>query len=67
MLILAHKDRLARFGFDLLKHLCSKHGGELLVFNTEHVSPEQGMVQDLMAITHGFWSRLYGLRNYARR
>jgi putative resolvase len=26
----------------------------------------QEMVQDLMAITHGFSSRLYGLRNYRR-
>jgi len=66
MLILAHKDRLARFGFDLLKHLCSKHGCELLVLNTEQVSPEQEMVQDLMAITHCFSSRLYGLRNYRK-
>src|SRR5437667_11292348 len=39
---------------------------ELLVLNTEKVSPEQEMVQDLMAITHCFSSRLYGLRNYRR-
>src|SRR5881394_2709453 len=66
MLVVAHKDRLARFGFELLQHLCRKHGSELLVLNTEKVSPEQEMVQDLMAITHCFSSRLYGLRNYRR-
>jgi putative resolvase len=65
-LILAHKDRLVRFGFDLLKHICTKHGCELLVLNTERVSPEQEMVQDLRAITHGFSSRLYGLGNYRK-
>ena len=65
-LILAHKDRLMRFGFDLLKHICAKHGCELMVLNTEKVSPEQEMVQDLMAITHCFSSRLYGLRNYRK-
>ncbi len=64
MLVVAHEDRLARFGFALLQHLCRKHGCELLVLNTEKVSPEQEMVQDLMAITHCFSSRLYGLRNY---
>jgi len=26
MLVVAHKDRLARFGFELLQHLCRKHG-----------------------------------------
>ena len=51
MLVVAHKDRLARFGFELLQHQCRKHGSELLVLNTEKVSPEQEMVQDLMAIT----------------
>src|SRR6266513_3109308 len=66
MLVVAHKDRLARFGFELLPHLCRKHGSELLVLNTEKVSPQQEMVQDLMAITDCFSSRLYGLRNYRR-
>src|SRR5216110_2725433 len=66
MLVVAHKDRLARFGFELLQHLCRKHGSELLVLNTEKVSPQQEMVQDLMAITDCFSSRLYGLRNYRR-
>jgi putative resolvase len=65
-LILAHKDRLVRFGFDLVKHLCARHSCALLVLNTEQVSPEQEMVQDLMAITHCFSSRLYGLRNYRK-
>jgi predicted site-specific integrase-resolvase len=65
-LVLAHKDRLARFGFDLISHLCAKYSCEILLLNTEQVSPEQEMVQDLMAITHCFSSRLYGLRNYRK-
>ena len=63
MLIVAHQDRLARFGFELLQHLCRKHGCELRALN---ISPEQEMVQDLMAITDCFSSRLYGLGNYRR-
>jgi predicted site-specific integrase-resolvase len=42
-------ERLAGFGFDLLKHVFQS---ELLVLNTEQVSPEQELVQDFMAITH---------------
>jgi predicted site-specific integrase-resolvase len=64
--VIAHKDRLARFGFDLFAHLCVAHGCELLVMNTETLSPEQEMVQDLMTITHCFSARLYGLRNYRK-
>jgi len=66
VLVVAHKDRLARFGFDLLIHLCREHGCQVEVINTERASPEQEMVQDLLAITHCFSARLYGLRNYRK-
>jgi putative resolvase len=66
MVVIAHKDRLMRFGFDLFAHLCRRHGCELVVMNTETLSPEQEMVQDLMTITHCFSARLYGLRNYRK-
>jgi predicted site-specific integrase-resolvase len=65
-LVVAHKDRLARFGFDLLRHLCEAHQCELLVINDEKLSPEREMVEDLMTIVHCFSSRLYGLRNYKK-
>jgi predicted site-specific integrase-resolvase len=65
-LLIAHQDRLARFGFALLKHLCETHQTEMLVMNTQTLSPEQELVQDLMSIVHCFSSRLYGLRNYRK-
>jgi len=65
-LLIAHQDRLARFGFALIKHLCETHHTELVVMNTETLSPEQELVQDLMSIVHCFSSRLYGLRNYRK-
>lgn len=64
--IIAHKDRLCRFGFDLLDYLSKTHGCTITVINIEKLSPEQEMVQDLMTIIHCFSSRLYGLRNYRR-
>jgi len=66
MIVIAHKDRLMRFGFDLFAHLCRRHQCELVVMNTETLSPEQEMVQDLMTITHCFSARLYGLRHYRK-
>ena len=65
-LVIAHQDRLARFGYDLLVHLCQSHDCQIVVLNTESLSPEQEMVQDLMTITHGFSARLNGLRNYRK-
>lgn len=66
-LILAHWDRLTRFGFEWFEHFAKINGCELLVLNQERLSPEQEMVQDLMTIVHCFSSRLYGLRNYRKK
>src|SRR5262252_5015792 len=51
MLVIAHKDRLMQFGFDLFAHLCRRHHFALVATTTETLSPEQEMVQDLMTIT----------------
>lgn len=50
-IVIAHKDRLARFGFDLLTYLADLFGAEIVVLNTESLSPEQELVHDLMTIT----------------
>ena len=64
--VIAHQDRLARFGFTLLKHLCETHETELLVMNIETLSPEQEVVQDWMTITQCLSARLHGLRTYRK-
>ncbi|EFH89526.1 IS607 family transposase [Ktedonobacter racemifer] len=61
--LIAHQDRLARFGFALLKHLCETHHTELVVMNAETLSPEQELVQDVLSVLHCFSSRWHGLRN----
>ena len=66
-LIIAHKDRLVRFGYQWFERFCAEHGTELLVLNNEQLSPEQEMVQDLLTIVHCFSARLYGLRNYRKK
>lgn len=66
-LVIAHRDRLTRFGFEWFERYCRLNDCELLVLNQERLSPEQEMVQDLMTIVHCFSSRLYGLRNYRKK
>ena len=65
-LIIAHKDRLCRFGFEWFEYFCSQHNCNLVILNTEMLSPQEEMVQDLMSIIHCFSCRLYGLRNYKK-
>lgn len=65
-LVVAHKDRLARFGFAHLAWECSEFGCAVEVLNAQTLSPEQEMVEDLMTIVHCFSSRLCLLRNYKK-
>lgn len=65
-LVIAHKDRLARFGMDWFEYYLETHGCKLVIINNEALSPESEMVQDLMAIIHCFSCRLYGLRKYKK-
>ena len=62
----AHKDRLCRFAFELIEQLADISGTTIVIANNETLSPQQEMVEDLMAIIHCFSCRLYGLRNYAK-
>jgi len=66
-LILAHQDRLTRFGYEWFERFCQQHGCDILVLNQEHLSPEQELVQDFLTITHVFSARLDGLRRYRQR
>lgn len=65
-IIVAHKDRLVRFGFEWFEHFCVNHGCEIIVINNEKLSPEQEIIQDLISIIHVFSSRIYGLRKYKK-
>ncbi|GAX39690.1 resolvase domain protein [Tolypothrix sp. NIES-4075] len=64
-LVVAHKDRLCRFAFDFVEELATSYGCEIIVANQESLSPQQELVEDLMAIIHCFSCRLYGLRSYS--
>lgn len=62
--VVAHRDRLARFGIDLLRWIIERSGGELLVLNQVNLSPEQELTQDLLTVLHVFSCRMHGLRSY---
>jgi putative resolvase len=63
-LITAHKDRLSRFGFELIEYLVNQNGGEIMVLDKPDTSPESELTEDLLAILHVFSCRMHGLRRY---
>jgi predicted site-specific integrase-resolvase len=63
-LVLTHKDRLLRFGAELIFSLCEQFGVEVVIINrTETVTFEDDLVQDVLEIITIFSARLYGARS----
>ncbi len=65
-LVIAHRDRLVRFGYGYFEAFCERHNTELVIIDGDALSPEQELVQDLVAIIAVFAARLHGLRSYKK-
>jgi len=63
-LVIAHKDRLMRFGAELIFSICESFGTEVVIMNAaEETSFEDDLVQDVLEIITVFSARLYGSRS----
>ena len=63
-LVVAYRDRLARFGSQIIEFVLQQSGGQLVVPSGVSLSPEQELTTDLLTILHVFSCRLHGLRKY---
>lgn len=66
-IIISHKDRFIRFGFDWFERFLKSNGVELIVVNNESMSAQEEMIQDLISIIDVFSCRIYGLRKYKKK
>lgn len=66
-LVVAHRDRLARFGTDLIQYIIERNGGKIVVLDEPLLSSEQELTKDLLNIIHVFSCRMHGLRNYKKQ
>ena len=64
-IVVEHKDRLTRFGFNYLDTLIRVLGKEIEVVNNVN-SDEEDIVQDFVSIITSFCSRIYGKRRSKR-
>lgn len=63
-LVLTHKDRLLRFGSELVFALCELQGIEVVIINKgDQPTFEEELAQDVLEIITVFSARLYGSRS----
>lgn len=61
--VILYKDRLIRFGFELIEYLCQINGVELEIIDHSEKSKEEELTDDLIQIITVFANRLYGQRS----
>lgn len=67
--IISHKDRLSRVGFDLFKYLFDKYGTEIIVVSdvVDLKTDEQELFEEIISLLHCFSMRMYSHRRSERK
>lgn len=67
-LVLTHKDRLLRFGAELIFSLCQAKGIEVILINQgDEPTFEEELAKDVLEIITVFSARLYGARSHKNK
>ena len=61
-IVVLYKDRLIRFGYELIENLCNKYGTTIEIIDNTEKTEEQELVEDLIQIVTVFSCRLQGKR-----
>jgi putative resolvase len=65
-IVVEHKDRLTRFGFNYIEQLLAMQGRKIEVINLAENGKED-LIQDFVSIVTSFCARLYGQRRSKRK
>lgn len=66
--VINYKDRLLRFGFELIEQICQEFDVELEIVNqSEALSYEEELVEDVLSVITVFSSKLYGSRSHKNK
>ena len=61
-IVVLYKDRLIRFGYELIENLCNKFGTTIEIIDNTEKTEQQELVEDLVQIVTVFSYRLQGKR-----
>lgn len=61
-IVILYKDRLLRFGFEIIENLCNKYGTTIEIIDNTEKTEEKELVEDLIQIVTVFSCRLQGKR-----
>lgn len=68
-LVIAYKDRLTRFGYELIENLIKDYSnGKIIIINkTDDLAPEEELMKDMLQIMNVYVAKMNGLRKYNKK
>lgn len=68
-LIIVHKDRLTRFGYELIEDLIKTYSnGKIIILQkSKEMEPQEELVMDVLQILNVFTAKMNGMRKYSKK
>lgn len=66
-LVLTHKDRLLRFGSEIIFELCKRFGTEVVLLDDKKETFQESLCTDVITLMTVFSARLYGSRSHKNK
>lgn len=68
-LVIAYKDRLARFGYEMIERIIKEYSnGKITIINkSEEETPTEEITKDIVSIMNVYVAKINGLRKYKRK
>jgi putative resolvase len=65
-ILIEHKDRLTRFGYNYINYIVNSYGGKIEIINTTNIG-NPDIIQDFISIITSFCAKIYGTRKSKRK
>jgi len=67
VLVLTHKDRLLRFGSEIIFELCKRFGSDVVILDDKEATFTESLCNDVITLMTVFSARLYGSRSHKNK
>lgn len=66
-IIINHKDRLMRFGYEMFESICKMHNVQIIVLDQSNKELEKELLDDFISLITSFSGKIYGKRSHKNK
>lgn len=66
-IIVSHKDRLMRFGYEMFESICQMHRVQIVTLDQSEQELEKELLEDFISLINSFSEKIYGKQSYKNK